>query len=328
METAMSASNVPTIDMRPWFSGDSDKRTGVARAVGDACENIGFFAVVGHGVEDDVISTCREAAEHFFDQPLQTKMSVAQQGGSYPGYIGFAQSTIAHSMGVDSPPDLREIFGVGPIDVDRTNSYYSNEAAAYFFAPNVWPASPPGFKDALVAYYRALDSLANSIMQIFAVALNLEKDFFAQHTDRSISMLEILNYPALTAPPLTGQMRVGEHSDYGSVTILLHEKRPGNLQVRNRDGQWIDVEAIPGALLINIGDLMAQWTNDRWVSTVHRVLAPPPEHLHDSRRISIPFFQQPNYDALITPLDDAKASKYRPETVGDYVHRKLSAVFS
>jgi isopenicillin N synthase-like dioxygenase len=322
------SNNIPNIDLRPWLSGDSKGKADVVRSVALACEDIGFFTVVGHGVPEDVVTHCYEAARAFFDQPIEVKKSVAQRGGASRGYIGFAESTVAHSMGQESPPDLREIYAIGPVDVDRADPYYSSAAAAEYFAPNVWPGSPPGFEAALTAYFRAGEKLAATIMRIFAAALDRPEDFFTRYIDRSISMVEVLNYPALSAPPLPGQMRVGEHSDYGSLTILFHENKPGNLQVQTRSGEWVDAEAVPGGFVINLGDLMAQWTNDRWVSTVHRVLPPPPQHMHESRRISIPFFHQPNYDAVITCIDDTAPPKYQSETSGDHLHRKLSATTS
>jgi isopenicillin N synthase-like dioxygenase len=291
-----------------------------------ACEDIGFFTVVGHGVPEGVVARCYEAARAFFDQPIEVKKSFAQRGGVSRGYVGFAESTVAYSMGQESPPDLREIFAIGPVDIDRDDPYYSSAAATEYFAPNVWPASPLGFEAALTAYYRAGEKLAATIMRIFASALDRPEDFFTHYIDRSISMVEVLNYPALSTPALPGQMRVGQHSDYGSLTILFHENKPGNLQVQTRDGDWVDVEAVPGGFVINLGDLMAQWTNDRWVSTVHRVLPPPPQFMHESRRTAIPFFHQPNYDAVITCIDDTAPPKYRPETSGDHLHRKLSAI--
>jgi isopenicillin N synthase-like dioxygenase len=325
---ALSPKSIPTIDLRPWFTGEPNAKANVARQVALACEDIGFFTVVGHGVAEDVIRRCYQAARAFFDQPIETKKSVAQRDGIPRGYVGFAESTVAYSMGQESPPDLREIYAIGPVDVDYADPYYSSQAAAGHFAPNVWPPAPPGFKEALTTYFQAGEQLAATIMRIFAVALDRPEEFFTPYIDRSISMIEILNYPALSSPPLPGQMRVGEHSDYGSLTILFHENKPGNLQVRTKDGEWVDAKATPGGFVINIGDLMAQWTNDRWVSTVHRVLPPPPEHMHDSRRIAIPFFHQPNYDAVITCIDDTAPPKYQPETSGDHLHRKLSAVTS
>jgi isopenicillin N synthase-like dioxygenase len=225
------------------------------RSVAPACEDIGFFTVVGHGVPEDVVTHCYEAARAFFDQPIEVKKSVAQRGGASRGYIGFAESTVAHSMGQESPPDLREIYAIGPVDVDRADPYYSSAAAAEYFAPNAWPASPPGFEAALTAYFRAGEKLAATIMRIFAAALDRPEDFFTRYIERSISMVEVLNYPALSAPPLPGQMRVGEHSDYGSLTILFHENKPGNLQVQTRNGEWVDAEAVPGGFVINLGDL-------------------------------------------------------------------------
>ena len=137
------------------------------------------------------------------------------------------------------------------------------------------------------------------------------------------------NYPSQTATPADGQLRAGAHSDYGSLTILRAEDRPGGLQVFTREGAWIDVPIVPDCFIVNIGDLMAQWTNDHWVSTLHRVANPPPERAGDSRRQSLVFFHNPNYDAPVECLPSCRsaerAAKYPPTTSGDYLRSRFTA---
>jgi isopenicillin N synthase-like dioxygenase len=318
---------VPLIDLTPWRSGDPSGKALIAEQVGRACEEIGFFGLVGHGVDHDIIAACYSAARAFFDLPLEEKQPVAaHKPDAIRGYVPLGRRAVAYSMDQESPPDLREIFSIGPIDVDRSDPYFGPERSGNHFAPNVWPSAPHGFHDALTAYYRALGSVSTELMDVFAAALGLPERFFVSFVDQAISMVELLNYPSLTEPPLPGQLRVGEHSDYGSLTILLHEDAPGSLQVLTRSGHWFDVPAVPGGFVVNIGDLMAQWTNDRWTSTVHRVVTPPPELAGDSRRLSIAYFHQPNYDAVISCLPGPSgngAAKYPPETSGDHLSRKL-----
>jgi isopenicillin N synthase-like dioxygenase len=325
--TTDDAPVVPLIDLQPWLHGESGERVLVAEEVGRACEEIGFFGLTGHGVAPEVMQSCYSMAKSFFDLPLEQKLPVgAHKSDAIRGYVPLASRAVAYSMGKESPPDLREIFSIGPVEVDRSDPYFDADHAGNHFAPNVWPEAPVGFQSALTTYYQMLERLSADLMDVFAMALGLRPGFFRKFIDRSISMLEVLNYPSLVEPPLPGQLRVGEHSDYGSLTILLHEDAPGNLQVQTKTGAWFDVPAIPGGFVVNIGDLMAQWTNDRWASTVHRVTTPPPELAHDSRRLSIAFFHQPNYDALISTLTgpaDKGRSKYPPETSGEHLRRKL-----
>jgi isopenicillin N synthase-like dioxygenase len=120
----------------------------------------------------------------------------------------------------------------------------------------MWPPSPPAFRPAVTAYYRATEKLGADLMRIFALALELPEDFFADKIDRHISALRIINYPEQPRAPLPGQLRAGAHSDYGTLTILLGENQPGSLQVYAKSGQWMDVLIPPQSFVINIGDLM------------------------------------------------------------------------
>ena len=162
-----------------------------------------------------------------------------------------------------------------------------------------------------------------------ALALGLPERYFDSSVDRSISRLRVRNYPAPLEQPVPGQLRAGAHSDYGSLTILKTEDRPGGLQVRDKAGDWLDVPHRPGCFVVNIGDMLARWTNDRWVSTLHRVVNPPPDRVVDSRRQSIVFFQNPNYDAVVSCLpgcsDAANPPKYELTTSGGHLREKFVA---
>ena len=203
------------------------------------------------------------------------------------------------------------------------------DALGFCYAPTIWPGEPAGFVEAWQAYYRAMEGLAARIMQVFAVALDLDEDFFAPFIDQPISALRALNYPEPKAPPLPGQLRAGAHSDYGSLTILLPESAPGGLEVLAPDGNWRPVPPVPGAFIINIGDLMARWTNDRWVSTLHRVANPPPDAEGSVRRQSLAFFHQPNWQAEIACLPGClgagRAARYAPVRSGPYLMSKFQA---
>ena len=169
------------------------------------------------------------------------------------------------------------------------------EALAFCYAETIWPPAPAGFVDAWKAYYAAMEDLAARIMRVFAVALKLPEDYFAGVIDRPVSALRALNYPHPTVPPQPGQLRAGAHTDYGSLTILLPEAKSGGLQIFTPEREWRPVPPVPGAFIINIGDLMALWTNDRWVSTLHRVVNPAPDAKGSTRRQSFAFFHQPNW---------------------------------
>ena len=165
------------------------------------------------------------------------------------------------------------------------------------------------------------------IMRVFAVALDLPEDFFAPFLSAPVSALRALNYPPLAAPPKPGQIRAGAHTDYGSLTILLPQAGSRGLEILAHDGAWIEVPARPGAFIVNIGDLMARWTNDRWTSTLHRVVIPGDGGA--VRRQSFAFFHQPNWDAEIVALDACvaagQAAKYPPVRSGPYLMGKFKS---
>ena len=166
-------------------------------------------------------------------------------------------------------------------------------------------------------------------MRVFAVALKMPEDAFEPTIDKPISALRALNYPEQAVPPKPGQLRAGAHTDYGSLTILLPQPGSGGLQIVDPSGNWIDVPPVPGAFVINIGDLMARWTNDRWVSTLHRVVNPELAAGASSRRQSFAFFHQPNWDqeivCLPTCLAAGETSKFEPVRSGPYLMSKFQS---
>ena len=170
-----------------------------------------------------------------------------------------------------------------------------------------------------------MGDLAATLMRLFALGLGLPEHHFEASIGRHISRLRVRNYPAPAVPPQPGQIRAGAHSDYGSLTILATEDKPGGLQVCNAAGQWVDVPIVPGCFIINIGDLMARWTNDSWVSTLHRVVNPPVEQAAGSRRQSLVFFHNPDYDAVIENLVAGQPARYAPTTSGEHLRQMFMA---
>lgn len=219
---------------------------------------------------------------------------------------------MAASKGEVTPPDLKESFNGGPPVRARVTD---PEALASVNMPTPFP-DLPGFRPAWEAYYAAMEALADRIMVAFAAALDLPEDYFAPLIDAPISALRALQYPATVGQPLDRQQRAGAHTDYGSLTILLPQPHSRGLEVRIGE-TWVEVPAEPGAFVINLGDLMARWTADRWVSTLHRVVARPDQ----PARRSLAFFHQPNWEAEIVPLDGSDA--YPPVKSGPYLMEKF-----
>jgi isopenicillin N synthase-like dioxygenase len=321
----MPALNVPVIDLKPWFSGTAEGKQQVAQAVEAACRDIGFLVITQHQIPAELIERVSQASQRFFALPLPEKRLVDRpRPDAVRGYSAVGEEGLSYSLEEVAPGDLKESFSIGPSDVPD-DDYHRGPAAGAHFEPNLWPELPD-FKEAYTAYFDAMSDLARELMRIFAVALKLPEDFFDARIDRHISMFRVLSYPAQKEEPLPGQMRAGAHSDYGSLTVVLPDG-PG-LQVFNKAGQWVDVPHVEGSLVVNIADLMMQWTNDEWVSTLHRVCNPPvDDSLRNTRRQSLVFFHQPNYDAMIECLPGCLAEgaspKYAPISSGDHLTSKF-----
>ena len=170
-------------------------------------------------------------------------------------------------------------------------------------------------------------TLPQRLMGIFATALALPETFFDDKIDRHFSTCPSNHYPVIEDDPQPGQLRCGAHTDFGSLTILAFNDAPGGLQALMPDGSWMDVRPGPGQLAVNLGDMMQRWTNDRWKSTVHRVVNPPAARRGESRRQTIGYFLHPNYDAEIACLDSCcdagNPAKYRPIMAGDHMREKM-----
>jgi len=319
--------SIPLIDMAPAQMGDPAGTRRVAAEVGDALETIGFFHIVGHGVAPELVQRLRDQAYDFFARPLDEKMTIGRPLPEITrGYDPLAQQSLSATRDDISLPDLQEAFGMGGFDYAPGDPFYTSGLGHYFFAPNLWPCQPAGLRPTLEAYHAALKALATRVMQVFAVSLDLGEGYFDDKIDRTGAHIKLNKYPPQQKPPTHGQLRCGAHTDYGTLTILYGEDTPGGLQVQASDGDWIDVHPEPGSFVVNIGDSMARWTNDRWISTVHRVANPPREHAR-SERLSVAFFHAANYDTEIRCLESCRSAtvpaKYEPTFYAAYYIDKL-----
>lgn len=281
------------------------------------CRDTGFLVLRGHGVDADVIARVWAAAQAFFAQPPGTKAQVAAPRPGYPyGWLGPRREALARSRGEDTPPDLKESFNGGPLAVPLGMG--DPDALAFCYQPTLWP-DQAGFRAAWEDYYRAMEALAAAVMRVFAEALCLTPAYFDAFIRAPISALRALHYPATTGVPQAGQQRAGAHTDYGSLTILLPQPGSRGLEIMHPTLGWTEVPAEAGSFVVNIGDLMARWTADRWTSTLHRVVARP----NQPARQSLAFFHQPDWHARIVPLDGSDA--YPPVLSGPYLMAKFRA---
>jgi isopenicillin N synthase-like dioxygenase len=309
---------VPIIDI----SRDPDA---VGAELDEVCRTVGFFQITGHSLADDVADRAWNAATSFFDLPLADKLSVVLPHAGYPyGYIPVAGESLSRSVAGSAPPDLKEVFNIGP--VTATGHVMTDPDEASVYSPNLWPAALPELRDAWTAYYSAMSALGTRLMSLFARGLGLAPEFFADKIDQQPNALRAINYPERDEAPMPGQLRAGEHTDYGTLTILRQDT-VGGLEVRDAGGNWVGVEAVPGAFVINIGDLMARWTNDQWRSTLHRVVDPPDGAASRARRQSMPCFQNANWSAEITCLPTClapgEAPRYAPVLAGPHLMAKF-----
>ncbi len=321
--------DVPTVDLSPYFTGSQEHKQAVARRVAEACEGIGFFKIVGHGIAQSEIDQAFDVATRFFDLPEAEKAkSRPPMSSSARGYHALLTKNLAKTIGKNNPPDLREQFYIGPL-ISRGAEFAHIPGAGDLYAENIWPVAPADYCPVFSGYYQAKEALGQSLMRIFAIALDLPENYFDDKVDRHFSTLPANHYPTPDGDALPNQIRAGEHTDFGSLTILGLSDAPGGLQVKTRGGDWIDVTASRDEFIVNIGDMMQRWTNDRWLSNLHRVVNPPSDRRTSSRRMSIGYFLHPNYDAEIACIPSCCGAdnppRHPPVRAGDMMRRKLEA---
>ena len=315
-------SDIPVIDLSSALGGDAAARLRTGREMDRICREIGFFTITGHGVPAAVMDGLRDKGNAFFGLPLQEKLrAVHPVKGTPRGYIALGVEALSHGNAIETPPDLKEYYHFGR-EAWPDEPYYTSEEGQRYFRPNLWPEHPPGFAEAAAAYYAEMEKLTVEMMRLAALGLGIPEHFFDDKIDRHITAMRLNHYPEQLTPPAPGQLRAGAHTDYGLLTILNGENVPGGLQAQTRDGRWLDVETDPRSFVVNIGDLLMRWTNDRWVSNVHRVVNPPDSAAARSRRLSIAFFHHPNYDAAIECIAPPGHAKYPPVLSGAYRDEK------
>ncbi|MEM7338873.1 MAG: 2-oxoglutarate and iron-dependent oxygenase domain-containing protein [Actinomycetota bacterium] len=317
---------IPLIDLDAWFSGTDTERAELAGDIDRHLRRLGFLVLVNHGIPRSVIDDCRAEAKAFFHSDPDAKNDVAV-GEWYRGWVGPGLESNAATYGVATLPDLKETFTYGPVDVPDPALVRD---APRWFAPNVWPAAHPGFQQACEAWWRSARDLADTLLEIFAVGLELPPDFLQTRCAATTASVSVNWYwPRTRETPQENQYRIGPHTDFGTLTILDRQPGEGGLQVQDADGTWMDAPVIADSLIVNTGDMMRQWTNDRWSSNEHRVL-PPSADAPDEELISLIFFHEPDYDTVIEPLPscvtEEHPARYGPITANDYLAAKMDAL--
>src|ERR1700758_3614133 len=257
---------IPIIDLSAARSGALASRQAVAREIDATCREIGFFTITGHGVPLATMDQLRSKAHAFFALQLEEKRSAIHPVPGTPrGYRAQGLEALAQASAGTTPPDLKEFYHFGR-ESWPNEPYYTGPEGRNYFISNLWPLKPQGFADAAQAYYAEMEKLAALMLRLTALALDVDEHFFDDKIDRHITAMRLNFYPEQTSAPKPGQLRAGAHTDYGVFTILNGESVPGGLEVLAKNGDWIAVETEPETFVVNIGDLLMRWTNDRWVS--------------------------------------------------------------
>ena len=314
--------SLPIIDMAPLFGTDGPARATVAAAIAAACEDDGFFYVVGHGISPAVLQRLETEAHAFFALPLADKQAIAMNlgGGAWRGWFPL------HGELTSGRPDNKEGLYLG----EELGADDPRVAAGWHLhGANLWPAAAPGLRPAATAFFDAATLAAEALMQGVSLALDLDDQYFArEYLQRPTRLLRLFTYPP-TPPEAWG---VAEHTDYGLLTLLAQDDA-GGLEVRAKAG-WRAAPPLPGALVCNIGDMLERLTGGRFVSTPHRVV-----NRSGRTRVSFPFFYDPDFSAVMAPVPGARASRPAGErwdgadvhdvtgTYGAYLMAKVGRVF-
>lgn len=317
-EPARAADHIPVVDIGSTITGDHGGQKDAAWQVHQACRETGFFYIANHGLPQHLIDAQFEQVRRFFALPLADKLAVHMpKSPAAVGYDGLTDEALDND-GVDdraAASDYKEGFHCG-LELDDDDPWARSGWRG--FGHNQWPANLPGFREQTLAYQAAVRDVADRVLRLLALSLDLPGDWFEEIFDPPSLMLRILGYPPLPANSRPGQLGAGAHTDWGALTILAQDDI-GGLEVMNVDGEWIKAQPIPGTFVVNLGDLIPRWTNDLYRSTPHRVCTTQTTRW----RYSIPFFYNPRPTAVIecipTCTDHTRPVLFEPCTSGEHI---------
>ncbi|OJD29073.1 1-aminocyclopropane-1-carboxylate oxidase [Diplodia corticola] len=310
----------PLLDFAAFYDSDPAKKQALVGQIRDCCLHNGFFQITNHPVPLELQERIMAWNKAFFDLPLEAKKKVGKENNSWNRGYELLRSQILEE---GTLPELKEGFYVGD-EIPVTHPYFVNKKLNS--GPNQWPAPDtfPGvddFRRTCMAYYHAVVALAKDILKAIALSLDLGEDHFDDFATGAVATMRLLHYPPTEKGDGDEKLRrgIGAHTDFGAVTLLLQDDVDG-LQVWDSEvRQWFDVLPVKGALVVNLGNLMMRWSNDRYVSNTHRVI-----NRSGTERYSIPVFFSGNPDYTIECLPNCRESehdapKYPPITVEDAV---------
>ncbi len=302
------ARTLAVCDLRDWRAG-GERREHFVQEMGKALQDIGFFALTGHGIDVDSISKSYEVADEFFKLPNEAKKRYEQaeifrQRGFTPFGVEHAKDNIA--------PDLKEFWQTGRT-IDDPN-----------FPQNIWPTEPAEFKESIDGLYNSMESMSSELLAAASVYLGKNDNWLPDMAENGNTILRVIHYPALGENSPTGAVRSAQHEDINLITLLVGATADG-LQVMDHDGTWIEVEGNHEHIIVDSGDMLQNLTNGLFKSTTHRVINPPDA---TSDRYSMPMFVHPRNDVDLTPLPEfvemtGGEALYDSINAGDYLHQRL-----
>ncbi len=307
--------NIPSVDLRDFLSDDPTRKQKFVNEIGKAYEDIGFVALKGHFLDDQLVENLYSEVRNFFSLPLETKLQyeIPRIGGQR-GYVSFGKE---HAKG-RSAGDLKEFWHFGQYVSD--NSKYANE-----YPKNVTVNELANFNSTGKEAYQKLEKTGVYVLRALALHIGLDEFYFDNFIKDGNSILRPIHYPPITDEPKDGAVRAAAHGDINLITLLMGAQGKG-LQVQNHNGDWIDAMAQPDELMINVGDMLSRHTNNKLKSTIHQVVNPPRE-LWGTSRYSIPFFMHPVSDMPLNCLeqciDATHPKQFEDITAGEYLNERL-----
>lgn len=305
---------IPSVDLRDFLSDDPKRKQKFVNEIGKAYEEIGFVALKGHFLDDQLVANLYSEIKAFFELPQETKSKYEIPGiGGQRGYVSFGKETAKGS----TKADLKEFWHFG--QYVQPGSKYENE-----YPDNVHVEELPEFNTVGKKAYQELEKTGKYVLRALALYLDLEETYFDKYIEDGNSILRPIHYPPIKEEP-NDAVRAAAHGDINLITLLMGAQGKG-LQVQNHKKEWIDAIAEPDELMINVGDMLSRHTNNKLKSTIHRVINPPRE-LWNTHRYSIPFFMHPVSDmplnALENCVDEEHPQLYPDITAGEFLHERL-----
>ena len=306
--------NIPSVDLRDFLSNESERKQKFVTEIGKAFEDIGFVALKGHFLEDQLVDELYGEIRNFFSLPLEIKSRYENpEIGGQRGYVSFGKE---HAKG-RKEGDLKEFWHFGQY-VDKDSQYASE------YPDNIEVKELPRFNTVGKEAYQMLEKTGVYVLRALALYLGLDEFYFDAYAYEGNSILRPIHYPPITSEPKNA-IRAAAHGDINLITLLMGAQGRG-LQVQNHNGDWIDAIAAKDELVINVGDMLSRHTNNKLKSTIHQVVNPPRE-LWGTSRYSIPFFMHPvsdmKLDCLENCVDAQNPKKYEAITAGKFLYERL-----